>query len=200
MRKIMDLRLNKDKIIEHCIEILTVPGAILLLPTDTVYGLVCRWNDFAAIAAIREMKGRGEEKPFQMLAPNAAAVASAGVDISPSIKKLMDAFCPGPLTIIANKSDNSATVGFRIPDHPLLLKLMLGIDSNLAATSANIAGHPPIQSLVDVEALFTPPPALCVDGGTIEGASSTVVNATTDYISIIRSGSITREMISNASL
>ena len=200
MRKTMDLRLNKGEVLNCCVEILAVPGAVLLIPTDTVYGLVCRWNDFAAIAAIREMKGRGEEKPFQMLAPNTEGIAAAGIEVSPSIKRLMDAFCPGPLTIIAKKSSPSdddvlKTVGFRIPDHPFLLNLMRGINANLAATSANIAGRPPILTLSEAEGLFSLAPALSIDGGAIEGAASTVINATTDAISIIRNGPITAEMI-----
>ena len=199
MRKTMDLRLNKDEVLDCCVEILAVPGSVLLIPTDTVYGLICRWNDFTAIAAIRKMKGRNEEKPFQMLAPNTEAVVAAGVKVSPPIKKLMDAFCPGPLTIITKKylhnDDELRTVGFRIPDYPFLLELMRRINANLAATSANLAGRSHILRLSEAEGLFSPAPALAMNGGTLGGAASTVINATTNDISIIRNGPITAEMI-----
>jgi L-threonylcarbamoyladenylate synthase len=195
MKKNVDMRLKKENALDSCIEILEEKGAVLLVPTDTVYGLVCRWNDTAAISAIREMKGRDGKKPFQMLAPNANAVASAGVAITPPIKRIMDAFCPGPLTIIAKKRDNSETIGFRIPDHAFLLELMHGIGANLAATSANLAGHPPIRSLSDADGLFTPPPKLAVDSGPLENAASTVVDATNNKMSIIREGAITAKMI-----
>jgi L-threonylcarbamoyladenylate synthase len=195
MKKIVDLRLNKESALDHCIDTLKVKGAVLLVPTDTVYGLICRWEDALAISAIRKMKGRDEKKPFQMLAPNINAIVAAGIEITSPIKRIMDAFCPGPLTIIARKCDNSETIGFRIPDYPFLLDLMFGIGANLAATSANLAGYPPILSLSDADGLFTPPPELIVNDGPLDNVASTVVDATNDKMTIIREGAITAKMI-----
>jgi tRNA A37 threonylcarbamoyladenosine synthetase subunit TsaC/SUA5/YrdC len=67
--------------------------------------------------------------------------------------------------------------------------------ANLAATSANFAGEPPIESISDVDNLFSPPPTIAVDGGLVSGAASTVVDTTTDPVSIPREGAVTAEML-----
>ncbi|NOY74339.1 MAG: L-threonylcarbamoyladenylate synthase [Kiritimatiellaeota bacterium] len=195
MRKILNSSLNESETFERCVDVLSVSGAVLLLPTDTVYGLVCRWNDSEAISAIRRMKERGARKPFQMLAPNIDAVEKAGVAVSGVARSLSDAFCPGPLTIIARAGDKTGTIGFRIPNDSFLSRLMIECGSNLAATSANPAGKTPIVSVSDAGTLFTPPPALIVDGGRLSGVASTVVDATSDAVSLIRTGALSDEMI-----
>lgn len=205
MPKILKLNSNESEIASVCADLLKISGSVLLLPTDTVYGLVCRWDDMAAIAKIREMKGRDGSKPFQMLAPNIESAVAAGVELTALVKCLADAFCPGPLTIVArsrrsddfNRTDVAPqrAIGFRIPDNSLLAALMLAANANLAATSANPSGAPPMRTLSNVEKIFTPPPDLVIDAGALPQLASTVVDVSDEMPIVLRPGAVTEMMI-----
>ena len=195
MKKSSILRLQDPDALRRCIDFLSVMGAVALVPTDTVYGLICRWGDLAALDVIRRMKGQCEDKPFQMLAPDSVSAESAGAEFTPLVRALTDAFTPGPITVITG-GRGGGTIGFRIPDFPFLACVMQGIGANLAATSANPAGVPPITSVPETDGLFAPPPPLIIDGGKLAaGTASTVVDASKGEVRILREGPITSEMI-----
>jgi L-threonylcarbamoyladenylate synthase len=184
-------------IFEICLRQLEIPGCVLLLPTETVYGLVCVWEDMPAVERIRRMKLRDGDKPFQMLAPDLESLIDYGVKITPEIRKVVNKFCPGPITIIADIQKTSPmgmkTVGFRIPDFPFLLNLMKSSGKLLAATSANIAGQPPSATVSEALKSFDEQPDIAVDGGRIEGKASTVVDMTGRSFKILREGAIRKE-------
>jgi L-threonylcarbamoyladenylate synthase len=190
--------LNIEKqIFEICLRQLKQRGSVLLLPTETVYGLICDWNDSLAQERIRRMKSRESEKPFQMLAPDIESVEEYGVEITPAIKKVVDKFCPGPVTIIAKLSRKSDlamnTVGFRIPAYTFLLDLMKESGRLFAATSANLAGESPATTVADALDSLEEQPELAVDGGRIQGDASTVIDMTGKGVKILREGVVTEE-------
>ena len=134
---------SESRIIDECAEILNRKGSVLLLPTETVYGFMCRWDDSEARDRIFKMKKRSSDKPFQMLASSIAQAEKEGLIFDGEAWKIARKFFPGPLTLIV-ENRNGGTTGLRIPNHPLMLKLILKINSPLAATSANISGEPAI--------------------------------------------------------
>ncbi len=180
-----------------CLDLLDTPGAVLLLPTETVYGLMCSWHDFDSRSRIFRMKSRDEGKPLQMLADSLDRVVEAGVDISPEIAKVAGAFCPGPVTIVAkmNPTDNAGlgTVGFRIPDCPLVLELIRRSGKILAATSANLAGEPPAATVEMALETLSSHPDIALDAGTLGSIASTVIDMTSSEARIMRPGPVTED-------
>ena len=189
----------EDQIFKMCLRELNKQGSVLLLPTETVYGLMCNWSDSVAQRRIRKMKSRGEEKPFQMLAPDVESVIDYGVEITPYIKKVVDKFCPGPVTIIANmkRVDKTGikTVGFRIPAYPFLLDLMKESGKLFAATSANITGEPTTTTVADALESLKEQPDIAVDAGKIKGEASTVIDMTQEKFKILREGAVKKEKV-----
>lgn len=172
------------------------PGAVILIPTETVYGLACRWDDITARERIYRMKMRDERKPLAMFATNLEALRHAGVILTNIPELLATHFCPGPITIIACNCDGSTT-GFRIPDYPLVQALLTALKFPLATTSANLSGHPNALSPAQALAELTEEPDLVIDAGMIakNAQPSTVVDATGLKPIILREGPINHQMI-----
>lgn len=187
---------NKE-IVDACVRQLVEPGAVLLLPTETVYGLVCRWSDDEAKKRIYALKDRDESKPFQMMISSVEQLEAFDVDLFPSAKKVTEKFCPGPITILI--PHGGAKVGYRIPDHELFLQILSGIGEPLAATSANLSGDPLALTVDDATNRLNGTPDIIVDSGKLpEGAmASTVVDMTVDSFSIVRPGIITEQDIAD---
>ena len=191
------LKQNSDEAKKECINYLSHPGAVLLIPTETVYGLFCSWNDQDALQRICEMKNREQGKPFQMLAPDLASVENAGIIITNEIKKVYDAFCPGPLTIVAKHEETGKTIGFRVPDHGFVQDILFAYGANVAATSANFANNPPAATIDEAIESLKGEPNIAIDAGPITGKASTVIDMTGPFFKILREGPITKSEISN---
>jgi len=185
--------------IAACAAALRLPGGVIAIPTETVYGLACRWDDAAARARIRRMKGREPEKPFQMLVPDLASALAAGVVDTPALRALAARLCPGPLTIV-QAAGEGGTVGFRIPAHAPTLALLRELRNPLAATSANRSGEPAAATLGEALADLAGEPDAAIDGGRIPGAplASTVVDIAGPSWRILREGPVTAGRIREA--
>ncbi|HJO95058.1 MAG TPA: L-threonylcarbamoyladenylate synthase [Victivallales bacterium] len=168
-----------------------LPGSFILAPTETVYGLMCLWNNQQARDNIYKAKNRPENKPFQMLASNISMIEEFGGIITPAIKCIIDSFCPGPMTLIIPEK-NGEKLGFRIPDHNFILNLINSIDTPLAATSANVSGDAPALKIDDALNSLHLQPDLSIDGGELPSNSlpSTVAMIENDNITILREGLI----------
>ena len=119
-----DLRTDETaEIINSCLEALKQPGAVLLIPTETVYGLVCRWNDKTAVKRIYELKGREKAKPLALFVDSVNTLKKFDFHLNENAEKLASKLCPGALTVVVPTSTGD-TLGFRIPDHPFVLKLL----------------------------------------------------------------------------
>jgi L-threonylcarbamoyladenylate synthase len=199
--KIINETLEKDAI-DLCVNCLAKQGSVLLLPTETVYGLFCRWDDEVAKNKILNMKKRDGNKPFQMIIPNINALKNTNINITKNIQILVDKFCPGPITIIANlntnKDSQTNTIGFRIPAFSFLISLMNHAQCSLAATSANLSGNPPAQTVEDAINVLEGSPDLVVNADEISGDPSTVVDMTTNSFKILRHGPISEIEIMEA--
>ena len=170
---------------------LSEPGAVILVPTETVYGLVCRADDAAAVRRIYDLKVRSDSKPLGWFVADWRCLSRFGVRLEGLPAELAAKHCPGPITIIAPRTDGT-TVGFRIPDHPFVLELLRRIGCPLAQTSANRSGCPNVLTVEEALAELSGELSLAVDGGPIQpGAlASTVVDATGSAPRILRQGAL----------
>ncbi|MEX2603491.1 MAG: L-threonylcarbamoyladenylate synthase [Gracilimonas sp.] len=179
-------------------------GDIVAFPTETVYGLGAdAWNP-AAIKTIFELKGRPADNPLIVHISDKNQLNDFVAQIPDSAQKLMDAFWPGPLTLVFKKkpavldliTGGLNTVALRIPDHSLAIELISNTGP-LVAPSANKSGHPsPTKAahvLSDFGADFP-----VIDGGATEiGLESTVLDLTAKVPAILRPGKIGVQEIGN---
>ncbi|MFA7230332.1 MAG: L-threonylcarbamoyladenylate synthase [Victivallaceae bacterium] len=191
MQQFLLKNVSQESIISACVECLKIPGTVLLVPTETVYGLVCRWNDPQGVAKIYELKSREAGKPLAMFAADTAMLRANGVILDDAAGVLTEKFCPGPITIIANNTSGTKT-GFRIPDYPFIAALLKALNYPLASTSANLSGTPNALTVADAVRDLCGSPDMVIDAGAIpaDRQASTVVDASANEVKILRPGPI----------
>jgi L-threonylcarbamoyladenylate synthase len=190
---------NPEMVIDSCLGTLQKPGAVLLIPTETVYGLVCRWDDKEAVKRIYELKGREKGKPLALFADSVATLKKHNIYLNNNAEKLAAALCPGALTIVV-PSPSGDTVGFRIPDHAFVLKLLRRTKYPLASTSANRSGAPNALNVDSALEMLKGEVDIVVDGGPIspESQASTVVMAMETELQILRRGPVSEKELYSA--
>ena len=182
-------------------------GEVVGMPTETVYGLGADAKNPEAVKKIYVAKGRPSDNPLIVHVANKDMITPLVKEITPVAKALIDAFMPGPITVIMKKSDEipsivSAgldTVGIRFPIHPIAQKLISESGVPVAAPSANLSGSPsPTKVSHVVKDMFGRVPYI-VDGGECQvGLESTVVDATGKWPQILRPGKITIDQMEEA--
>lgn len=166
-------------------------GGVVLLPTDTVYGLAVDGRNPAAVARVYRIKRRPPEKPLvRLVADLETVIPLLG---SPARVRLLEKFWPGALTVIL-KAPEGESRGYRIPDHNLVRELIRAAGVELAATSANRSGEPVITSPGEA-GIFAGEVELIVDGGTLSGAASTVLDLSVSPFRVHREGPVTETEI-----
>jgi L-threonylcarbamoyladenylate synthase len=160
-------------------------GGIAIIPCDTMYGIVGAAPETEV--RIRAVKGRGDDKPFLQLIPDASWVGKmTGANVPPSLLS----YWPGPLTVIM-PSREEGTVGVRVPDSPFLRQLILSLGKPIYSTSVNRTGNPPLSRIEEIRVGFEADVGLIVDAGDFpESAPSTIIDATTRPYRIIRQGAL----------
>ncbi|MCM3586865.1 L-threonylcarbamoyladenylate synthase [Mesobacillus maritimus] len=184
---------------------LLMENHVVALPTETVYGLGGNAESDDAVAKIFAAKGRPSDNPLIIHIANQAQLANIVREIPEMANQLMEAFWPGPLTLIFNKQDGKlsekataglSTVAVRMPDHPVALALIEASGLPIAAPSANLSGRPSPTTAGHVHDDLDGRIAGIVDGGpTGVGVESTVVDCTGDVPVILRPGGITKEQL-----
>ena len=172
-------------------------GGVVACPTETWLGLLADARNDEALKRVAELKGRPADMPIALLLPDARAVASVASSPSTEARALMEAYWPGPLTILlaANpglspRITRDGKVGVRVPGPSPAADLARAFGHPLTATSANLSGEPPLRSADEL------PPALAkglggvVPGVSPGGAPSTLIDATTSPMQILRAGAI----------
>ena len=185
--------------VQEAVRLLNKSGSVLLVPTETVYGLVCSWHDRAARARIYELKHRSESKPFAAFIPDLDSLPPEAV-LPDGAACLARKFCPGPITLVVPER-NGGTFGFRIPDHPFIRELLKEYGGALASTSANYSGQEPARNVEYALNSIDGEVDLAVDGGALppDSPASTVVQVFADSAwKILRRGPITEAQIRNA--
>ena len=173
---------------------------VVVVPTDTVYGVAARLADADAVARLFAVKGRPHHVALPVLVGSLAQVADLGVDWSDDAQRLADRFWPGALTIVVDAPPQVAarvgarsTLGLRHARHPQLSSIITQCGP-LAVTSANEHGHPPCVSAEDVDGTtWGAPVAGVLDAGVCDGTVSTVVELASDGWHLRREGAVRRE-------
>lgn len=178
-------------------------GGILVLPTDTVYGIGCSLFHPEGISRLYEIKGRDNAKAIAVLIGDVAQTSQVALNLNPYALRLAEAFWPGGITLVVNKQPTippalSAlpTVGIRIPNYGFVRDLARRLGP-LAVTSANLSGQPSARNLQEVIEQLGDGLDLYIDGGTASasGLSSTVVDCTGAQPVILREGPISAQQI-----
>lgn len=157
-------------------------GELTVYPTETVYGLGGDATDRAAIEAVYSLKGREPDRPLSVAVSTVDAV-DAVARPSPRTRRFIEAFLPGPVTVVCERrailpevlTAGGDRVGIRIPDHPLARRF-LGETPPLTATSANPSGGESVRRPTDLDPSIRAGVAVVLDGGETGGTGSTVVD------------------------
>ncbi|MGL4855209.1 MAG: L-threonylcarbamoyladenylate synthase [Lentisphaeria bacterium] len=173
-------------------------GEVVLLPTETVYGLMSIYGNEEAKEKIIKIKNRPKEKQFQLLVDSIENIHKMGIKLSKVASKLCDKFWPGAMTLVVDH--DGETVGLRMPDHELVRKIIRLCGMPLVATSANLSGEPPLNELAFLDNYFkVEKPYLAVESDLDpQGKSSTVVQVCGEEVVILREGAIRSEEIYKA--
>lgn len=187
----------------RCAARLLSEGALVAIPTETVYGLAADAKNDAAVRAIFAAKGRPADNPLIVHIADRAQLEELVAEIPPIAQTLADAFWPGPLTMIFRKaacipdavSAGLSTVAVRMPSHPVARRI-IELSCPLAAPSANRSGIPSPTEAARVAEDMNGRIAAIVDGGTCDvGVESTVIDVTGAVVRVLRPGAVTVEML-----
>jgi L-threonylcarbamoyladenylate synthase len=182
-------------------------GGLVALPTETVYGLAANALDPRAVAAIFEAKGRPPHNPIIVHVSDITMARRCVRSWTPLAQALADAFWPGPLTLVLEKSDivpdivtaGGTTVGIRWPAHPIMRAVIRACGFPLAAPSANLSNRLSPTSAAHVFNQLGDKVPLIIDGGHCNvGIESTVLDITGNAPRILRPGMIHEEAIAAA--
>lgn len=179
-------------------------GGIVAFPTETVYGLGADASNEAAIRRIFQAKSRPYDHPLIVHIATLNQLSDWAIEVSPQAMQLAQAFWPGPLTIILKKqrgvldlvTGGQATIGLRMPRHPVAQQLLQAFSGGLAAPSANKFTHISPTTAAAVAEELGSQVDLILEGGMCEvGLESTIIDMSGDQPIILRPGMITVEMI-----
>ncbi|PIQ87779.1 MAG: threonylcarbamoyl-AMP synthase [Candidatus Omnitrophica bacterium CG11_big_fil_rev_8_21_14_0_20_43_6] len=170
-------------------------GGLVIIPTETVYGIAANALNKKALNRLYEIKNRPKDKPFSILIAQKYRVGEFAKDVSRAAYKLIYKFWPGPLTLVL-KSVGQGKVGLRMPDDEIALKIIRESAIPLVCPSANISDQPAPANFEQAIKALDGLVDLALDAGQAAvGRESTVVDLTTESLQILRSGAIKDEEI-----
>jgi L-threonylcarbamoyladenylate synthase len=173
-------------------------GELVVLPTDTVYGIGADAFSAAAVTLLLATKGRGRDMPPPVLVGTVRAASALVDSLGPYGQELIDEFWPGGLTIVCRAArtlswdlgDTKGTVAVRMPEDPVTLDL-LQETGPMAVSSANLTGQPAATTAQEARDQFGDSVAVYLDGGpSAGGKASTIVDLTGDAPRLLRQGAI----------
>jgi len=173
-------------------------GGVVVLPTDTVYGLAALPGDRAATDRLFALKGRAATSPLAVLCTDVdQALGLSDPEVADAVRAVAERWWPGPLTLVVARragvalhlGEPDTTVGLRVPNHVVVRALTAAVGP-IAATSANRHGEPTPTTAADAAAALGADVALVVDGGPLATTASTVVDATVEPWAILRDGPV----------
>ncbi len=180
---------------------------VIVMPTDTVYGIAADAFSPQAVATLLAAKGRGRNMPPPVLIPRIGTMEGLAVDIPDDARRLAEKYWPGPLTLIFHAQptltwdlgETHGTVALRVPDDQLALDL-LTLTGPLAVSSANRTGQEAAQSAAEARTQLAESVEVYLEGGfrPLEGTDptpSTIVDATGLRLRVVREGAISLEEI-----
>jgi len=181
-------------------------GEVVVLPTDTVYGVGVDAFASEAVAAVLLAKGRGREMPLPVLVPDPQTVDGLAADVPAYARDLIQAFWPGPLTLVLHAQsslmwdlgDTNGTVALRMPQNDTALALLAEVGP-MAVTSANVSGQPPATTILDAATQLGSAVSVYLEAGpSAGGLASTILDCTGESPVILRAGAVTAGQIQEA--
>lgn len=178
-------------------------GELVVLPTDTVYGLAADAFSPGAVGALLEAKGRGRDMPVPVLVGAWSTLEGLAEDVAPRTRELVQAFWPGGLTLVVraapslswNLGETRGTVAVRMPLHPVTLAV-LARTGPLAVSSANRSGLPPAPDAAEAARQLGTAVCVYLDGGSSEGGTaSTIVDLTDEQPRLLRAGAVSEKLL-----
>jgi L-threonylcarbamoyladenylate synthase len=174
-------------------------GAVVAIPTDTLYALAADPFDAGAVTRLFAIKGRTADQAVPLIAASSAQVVERIGPLAPAAARLAERYWPGPLTVLmpapaalaAAVSAGTGRVGLRVPAHAVARALCAACDGPLTATSANLSGHAPSNDPNDVVRELGDAVELVLDAGRSPGGPpSTIVDVTGGQPVLVRAGAI----------
>ena len=178
-------------------------GGLVILPTDTVYGIGADAFDHAAVQALLDAKGRGREMPPPVLVSAVTTLEALASGVPEYVDSLIEEFWPGPLTLVCTQQpsltwdlgETRGTVAVRMPDHEVALAL-LERTGPLAVSSANLTGRPAATDAADADAMLGDRVDVVLDGGTSPQAeASTILDVRGPTPRLLRLGALSVEAL-----
>ncbi|GLF94680.1 L-threonylcarbamoyladenylate synthase [Streptomyces yaizuensis] len=176
-------------------------GELVVLPTDTVYGVGADAFSSEAVADLLEAKGRGRNMPTPVLIGSPNTLHGLVTDFSESAWELVDAFWPGALTVVARHQpslqwdlgDTRGTVAVRMPLHPVAIELLMAVGP-MAVSSANLTGHRSPEDCDAAQEMLGDSVSVYLDGGPTPGiVPSSIVDVTGEVPVLLRAGALDAE-------
>ncbi|MEU5267709.1 L-threonylcarbamoyladenylate synthase [Streptomyces hygroscopicus] len=178
-------------------------GELVVLPTDTVYGIGADAFNAEAVGDLLEAKGRGRNMPSPVLVGSPNTLHGLVTDFSEMAWELVDAFWPGALTLVARHQpsltwdlgETRGTVAVRMPLHPVAIELLTDVGP-MAVSSANLTGHPSPQDCDAAQDMLGDSVSVYLDGGPTPAAvPSSIVDVTGKVPVLLRAGALTAEQL-----
>lgn len=182
-------------------------GEVIVMPTDTLYGLGADATNDGAVARVFAIKGRAQTSPLLALVRDLEEARRCG-RIEGAALRAAERFWPGPLTLVVeraarcplarNLNPSGDTIGLRVPARETTLALLRAADRPIAAPSANRSGEPPVRTAAEAMATFGSEVALVLDGGALDAAPSSVLAWTDGGFRLLREGALSRAALEAA--
>ncbi|MCG7597428.1 L-threonylcarbamoyladenylate synthase [Mycobacterium sp. PSTR-4-N] len=178
-------------------------GRLVVMPTDTVYGIGADAFDSAAVAALLAAKGRGRDMPVPVLVGSWHTIDGLVYSVPQSAKELIRAFWPGALSLVVRQApslqwdlgDANGTVMLRMPLHPVAIELLREVGP-MAVSSANISGRPASVTAQQAREQLGDLVEVYLDGGPAEQqAASTIVDLTGAHPRVLRQGPVSADAV-----
>lgn len=179
-------------------------GDAVILPTDTVFGLAVAARYAEGPDVLYRLKGRPSSKPVAWLVGAVDDLTLFGTDVPAYARLLAQRFWPGPLTLIVHADGKvpqpyrsaAGTIGLRMPDDPLVLRIIGRADSPLATTSANPSGDPAPMRFADIDPALASNVRIALDDAQRKsGLPSTVVDCTREKPRVLRAGAVSARQV-----
>ncbi|WP_448223160.1 L-threonylcarbamoyladenylate synthase [Gordonia iterans] len=178
-------------------------GRLVVLPTDTLYGIGCDAFDAEAVAALLAAKRRGRDMPVPVLVGSWHTVDGLVQRVSPQARELVQSFWPGGLSLVVEQApslawdlgDTDGTVMLRMPLHPVAIEVLREVGP-MAVSSANVSGGQPSSTVAQAREQLGDSVAVYLDGGPADHAvASTIVDLTGESPVVLREGAVSIDAI-----
>lgn len=177
-------------------------GGVIAYPTETFYGLCVDPFNIEAVERLFRLKGRPGNNPVSVIIKDVPMLSAIASEVPPAALGLIKRFWPGPLTIVFKARPSvppeltgyTGKIGVRASSNPVAARLSSVLDSPITATSANPTGKRPAVAPEEVIEYFNGGIEVLIDGGVLPGKTgSTVVDATSGMVVVVREGVISSE-------